>query len=162
MTRLRCKTQTIRVLYSAGLIGIGLFLSAFGGGSGTIGGGNSALQTGPAAIFNGASLPSAKSHWRATNCTVQVELTSDSGFYSVVVDKAGKTSSGGGHWVTGPDATSLTTDLGSGLGGFLWVSSLRTIAGSTSSQAFTANVIVQPNTQILSGCTFVLVQGPLP
>jgi len=87
----RHKTQTTRVFSSVGLIGIGLLLSACGGGTGTLGGGHP-LQTGPTAIFNGASLSSAKSHWRATNCSVQVELTSDSGFYSVVVDKTGKTS----------------------------------------------------------------------
>lgn len=157
----RYETQSICLLCFAGLIAIGLLVSACGGGSGTIGGGSHPLQTGPTAIFNGASLSSAKSHWKATNCSVQVELTSDSGFYSVVVDKTGKTSSGGGHWLTGPDANSLTTDLSSGLGGFLWVSSLRTITGSTATQAFTANVLVQPNTQVLSGCTFVLLQGPL-
>ena len=160
MTRRRFETQMIPLRRSAGLIGLGLLLFACGcGGSGTIGGDNQAPQTGPNAISNGSGLASAKSHWRSTNCTVQVELTSDHGFYSVVVDRSGKTSSGGGLWAAGPDANSLTTDLGSGLGGFLWVSALRTITGSTASQAFTANVIVQPNSQTLSNCAFVLVQG---
>lgn len=144
------------------LLGIGLFLSACGGGgNGTIGGGNQSQQSGPGAVVNGASLATAKSHWRGTNCGIQVELSSDYGFDSVVVDTSGKTSAGNGHWAVGPDAKSLTTDLGSGLVGFLWVSSLRTITGSTASQGFTANVVVGPNSQTLVGCNFMLVQGGL-
>jgi len=148
---------------SAGLIGLGLLLSAFGcGGSGAIGGGNQAPQTGPTAILNGDSLSFATSHWRSTNCSVQVELTGDYGFRSVVVDRTGTTSSAVGRWAPTPDGNSLTTNLGSGLQGFLWVSELITITGSTGSEAFTTNVIVQPNTQTLIDCAFVLVQGALP
>lgn len=162
MTRRRIQTQTNPLSRPIGLLSLGLFLSACGGGgNGTIGSGNQFPQAGPSAIVNGTSLAFAKSHWKSTNCSVQVELSSDYGFYSVVVAKTGTTTSITGHWATGPDANSLTTDISSGLAGSLWVSTLKTITGSTVSQTFTANVTVQPNTQALGNCIFVLVQGPL-
>src|ERR1035437_6143663 len=127
MTRLRL----------AGLLGLGLFLSACGGGgnvgigSGT---GGDTLQTGPNAILNGATLATGTSHWASTQCHVQVQLTSDHGFWSIVVDNTGKTSSGNFLWAVGPNPNSVTVKGGSGLGGFLWVAALGNITGSTSSQ----------------------------
>jgi hypothetical protein len=162
MARLLFEPNRTRLRF-VGLVGLGLFLCACGGGGhGTIGSGSKQPpQTGPNAILNGPALATAASHWTSAKCNVQVELTSDSGFYSIVVDAGGKTSSGPEKWAIGPDSSSVIVGPGSGLGGFFWVSELRSIAGSSSSQIFTANVIVQPNTQILGSCPFALVQGKL-
>ncbi len=165
MTRLRFEPHKTQ-LRSAGLLGLGLFLFACGGGgSGKIGssGGNQSPPAGPNAILNGAALASATSHWTSAKCGVQVELTSDNGFYSVVVDSSGKTSSGTEKWAVGPDPNSVTVGPGNGLGGFFWVSALKTITGSTTSQTFSANVSVETGSTIqsLGVCTFVLVQAKL-
>jgi hypothetical protein len=121
--------------------------------------------TGPDAILNGSSLSSATSHWVGASCKVQVELTSDKGFWSIVVDTSGTTSSGGEMWAVGPNANSVTVGPGSGQSGFFWVSALTNISGSTSSQTFTAGVTVDNSTsttQNLGTCTFTLQQGSLP
>jgi hypothetical protein len=143
----------------AALLGLGLFLSACGGGgnggigSGTIG---NTQQTGPNAILNGATAATSTSHWASTQCRVQVQLTGDHGFWSIVLDNTGRTSSGNFSWSVGPNPNSVTVNGGSGLGGFLWVAALGNVTGSTSSQRFTAGVTVQPNSQYLGICTFVL------
>jgi len=148
----------------AGLLGLGLFLSACGGGgnggigSGTIG---NTQQTGPNAILNGATGATSTSHWASTQCRVQVQLTGDHGFWTIVLDNTGRTSSGNFSWSVGPNPNSVTVNGGSGLAGFLWVAGLGNVTGSTSSQRFTAGVTVQPNSQYLGSCTFVLVQGKL-
>lgn len=153
-------TRKLTFLCSAGLLGLGLCLSGCGGGSMS---GPPPLQAGPNAIWNGAALAAASSHWASTQCRVQVEVTSDFGFWSVVVDNSGTTYSASGKWAVGPDSNSLTTNLGTGLVGFYWVSALKNIAGSTSSQAFTADVIVETGStpQNLGTCTFVLTQKGL-
>lgn len=165
MTHLRFETHKTH-LRSIGLLGFGLFLFACGGGGkGTIGSasGSQPPQTGPNAILNGAALSSATSHWSSARCGVQVELTSDYGFYSVVVDSSGKTSSSPEKWAVGPDPNSVMVGPGDTLGGFFWVSALKTITGSTTAQTFSANVSVETGStsQSLGICTFVLVQGKL-
>jgi hypothetical protein len=116
----------MRLLRFAGLLGLGLFLSACGGG---YGGSNPTPPTGPSAILNGATLATATSHWVSAQCNVQVELTSDYGFWSIVVDTSGTKSSGSQTWAVGPDPNSVTVGPGSGLGRFFWVSALRNITG---------------------------------
>lgn len=161
MTRLFESSKTH--LRSGALLGLGIFLFACGGGGhGTIG--SQSPQAGPNAILNGATLASATSHWTAAKCGVQVELTSDFGFYSVVVNSSGTTSSGPEKWALGPDSSSVTVGPGDGgLGGFFWVSALKTITGSSTAQTFSANVSVETGStvQSLGSCTFVLVQGKL-
>jgi hypothetical protein len=147
----------------AALLGLSLFLSACGGGYGGTNN-NSPPPTGPDEISNGATLATATSHWISAPCKVQVELTGDSGVWSIVVDNSGTTSSGPETWAVGPDPNSLTIGPGSGFGGFFWVSALGNITGSTSSKMFTANVTVetQSTPQGLGSCTFTLTQGNLP
>lgn len=126
-------------------------------------GNNPPPQTGPNAILNGASLAAATTHWVSARCNVQVELTSDKGFWSIVLDSSGKTSSGNETWTPGPDPTSVMVGPGTGLGGFFWVSGLGNITGSTSSQTFTANVSVKSvsTSQGLGNCSFALAQKGL-
>jgi len=152
---------TMRLLSFAGLLGLGLFLSACGGG---YGGGNTPPATGPTAILNGATLATAATHWVSAQCNVQVELTTDYGFWSIVVDSSGTKSSGSETWAVGPDPNSVTVGPGSGQAGFFWVSALKNITGSTASQIFTASVTVetQSTPQSLGSCSFALVQGNLP
>jgi len=164
MTRVRFEREKNTWLRSGAILGLGLFLFACGGGgSGTIGG-NQTPQNGPKAIVNGATLAAAANHWVAARCNVQVELTSDYGFYSVVVDSAGNRSAGTETWAVGPDPNSVEVGPGNGLRGFFWVSALKTITGSTGSQSFTANVSVETGStaQNLGTCSFVLAQGKLP
>jgi len=146
---------------SAGLLGLGLSLSGCGGSTGSS---TPPLTAGPNAVLNGATLATATSHWVSAQCHVQVELTSDNGFYSIVVDGRGTTSSGPEKWALGPDANSVTVGPGAGLGGFFWVSGLKNIAGSTSSQTFTASVTVETGStnQSLGNCTFAWAQHNLP
>lgn len=128
-----------------------------------MGGSNPLPQTGPNGILNGASHAVATSHWVSARCNVQVELTSDKGFWSIVVDTSGKTSSGSETWTVGPDSASVMVGPGTGLGGFFWVSALGNITGSTSSQTFTANVSVKTvsTSQSLGNCSFALAQKGL-
>jgi hypothetical protein len=152
----------MRLLRFAGLLVLGSFLSACGGG---YGGNNPAPPTGPNAILNGTNHTTATSHWVSSQCKVQVELTTDYGFWSIVVDTSGTTSSGSETWAVGPDPNSITVGPGSGVGGFFWVSALTNITGSTSSQMFTAGVTVDDSSnthQNLGNCTFALQQGNLP
>ena len=106
----------------AGLLGLGLFLSACGGGgnggigSGTIG---NTQQTGPNAILNGATGATSTSHWASTQCRVQVQLTGDHGFWTIVLDNTGRTSSGNFSWSVGPNPNSVTVNGRSDLAGFL-------------------------------------------
>ena len=151
---------------SAVAIVSGSCMSACGGGgiasSGSIGG--SKPQTGPNGILNGASLTAATTHWVAAGCHVQVELTSDKGSYTVVVDKTGTTSAGTGNWTIGADPTSVgISSSGGGLGGFYWVSYLQGITGSIASGSFTAGVSVTSGStsQVLGTCSFILTQGKL-
>jgi hypothetical protein len=166
MTRPRFEPHKTH-LRSIGLLGLGLFLFACGGGgSGKIGSGtgsNQSPQTGPNAILNGVALASATSHWTSAKCNVQVELTSDYGFYSVVVNSSGTRSSSPEKWAVGPDPNSVMVGPGDTLVGFFWVSALKTITGSTTAQTFSANVSVETGdtAQSLGSCTFVLVQGKL-
>jgi len=156
----RFPAPPIRLLRFVGLLALGL------SGCGGYGGNNNTPPpaTGPNAITNGDTLAVATSHWVSAQCNVQVELTSDYGFYSIVVDNSGTKSSGSFTWAIGPDATSVTVGPGSGLGGFFWVSALKDITGSTASQMFSASVTVetQSTPQSLGSCTFTLMQGNLP
>jgi hypothetical protein len=162
MTGLRTCAFQMLLLRSAALFALGLFLSACGGG---YGGSNPISPTGPNAVLNGGNLATATSHWVSSPCHVQVELTSDYGFWSIVVDTSGTTSSGSETWAVGPDPNSVTVGPGSGLGGFFWVSALTNITGSTSSQIFTASVTIDDSSsthQSLGNCTFALQKGNLP
>lgn len=164
MACLRSGSCKISFLCALALIWLGLVLSACGGSSslGTVN--NPVPQTGPNAILNGTALALATSHWVSTDCSVQAELTSNYGFYSVVVDTAGTTSSGPEVWAVGSNPNSITVGPGlGGLVGFFWISALDNITGSTSSQAFTATVVVQTGStsQTLGTCAFVLKQGGL-
>jgi hypothetical protein len=158
---------TGHIYRTAALLALASFLTACGGSSSSSTGISTGptQQNGPNAVVNGASLAAATSHWVSNSCHVQVELTTDNGFYSVVVDNLGHTSSGPEKWAIGANANSITIGPGnSGLGGFFWVSALGNIAGSTTSQSFTANVSVTTNTtsQNLGICTFALAQKSLP
>ena len=158
LTRLRSWALTMLLLRFA-VFAVGLFLSACGGG---YGGSNPTSPTGPNAVLNGSTLATATSHWASSQCKVQVELTGDYGFWSIVVDSSGTTSSGSETWAVGPDANSVTVGPGSG---FFWVSALTNITGSTSSQTFNAGVTVDDSSnthQNLGTCSFALQQGKLP
>ena len=147
----------VAVLGPALLLGLSLSLSACGGGNMT------QPQVGPQAILNGNSLKTATSHWSSTKCRSQIELTSDFGFWSVVVNNAGDTYQGVGLWTASVDGDGLTDNLGGGLSGYSWVSALKSIQGSTASQSFTATVITEVNDtpQNLGTCTFTLVSKGL-
>jgi hypothetical protein len=150
-------------LRSAALFTLALTLAGCGGGSGAS---IATPQTGVNAILNGATLATATSHWASTACRVQVELTSDNGFWSVVVDSSGTTTSAQETWTTaaGSDGTTVTIGPGLGLATASWVSYLTGISGSTSSQTFTANVTVRDGTSAtypLGSCTFALIQKGL-
>lgn len=157
----RFRAHPMRLLGFIGLLGLG-FLSGCGG-YGTSSN-TPPPATGPDAILNGGTLATATSHWVSTQCNVQVELTSDYGFWSIVVDNSGTKSSGSFTWAIGPDPNSVTVGPGSGLAGFFWVSALKDITGSTVSQTFSASVTVesQSTPQSLGSCTFALTQGNLP
>lgn len=159
VARFTSRTRRISLLRSAGLVALASFLLACGGNTNS----HPIPLVGPKAILNGTSLSTATSHWVAKPCGVQIELTSDQGFWSVVTDSAGTTSSASTTWVAGADGDSLTVGFSSGLKGFYWVAELTGITGSTPSQQFTANVIVesQSTPQTLGSCTFVLIQGGL-
>ena len=157
-------SRRIRSSSVAALLALTLFLSGCGGSSsGSMGSNPPPTQTGPNAILNGVSLAAATSHWVSARCNVQVELTSDKAFWSIVLDNSGKTSSGNETWTVGPDSTSVMVGPGTGLGGFFWVSALGNITGSISSQTFTANVSVKTvsASQSLGVCTFTLAQKGL-
>jgi len=159
MTRSGPSARIFSCSPSAGLLGLGLFLSACGGG-----GTAPPLQQGPDAVLNGSTLAAAASHWVSTQCNVQVELTSDFGFWSVVTNSAGTTTSGSETWAAVPDSNSLTAGPGfGGETGAFWVSGLGNITGSTSSQTFTATVTVETGSthQNLGSCTFALTQHTL-
>ena len=115
-------------------------------------------------ILNGATHAAATSHWVATSCGVQVELTADGNAWTVVVDTSGTTSSGAEKWTSGTSANSINIGPGSGQGGFFWVSALTNIKGTTVSEAFSADVTVGDGTnthQDLGTCSFTLQTGPL-
>jgi hypothetical protein len=163
MARLCSQTHKIARLSPAGLLGLlglGLFLSACGGGSG---GSNTSPQTGPDAILNGATLATATSHWVSTPCSVQAELTSDYGFLSVVTDDAGATTMASEEWAIGTNQASVTVGPALGLKGAFWISALDNIARAVSSQTFTANVVVETEStpQSLGSCTFTLTEKGL-
>lgn len=116
---------------------------------------------GPALISNGPTLASAGSRWVSTECRVQVELTSDHGFWSIV-DDGGSRSSVTGEWAPGHDSKTIIAHPGSDPGR-LWVSVIRKIDGSTSARTFTAHITVetQSTTKELGSCTFALMQHGL-
>jgi hypothetical protein len=159
MTRLGFVARKAIRLCCAGMLG--LLFSACGGSSGS---GTSSTSTGPDGILNGATLAASTSHWVSTQCHVQAELSSDNGFWSVVVNSVGTTYSGSEKWTLGPNPNSVTVGPGfGGVQGALWISALGDITGSVSSEAFTANVTVETGStsQSLGGCTFVLAPGNL-
>lgn len=121
-------------------------------------------QNGPAAIINGTSIATANSSWVASDCNLSVELTSDSGFAWVVGTISGSHSTGQATWLpSGTDGAVI--NFSTGLGGFVWPTSLAHIAGSTSSKQFMADVTVNDSTntpQDLGTCSFGLQSGPLP
>lgn len=150
-------TRRIPLLPATGLLALGLLLSSCGGG----GSGAMGSQSGPYAVSNGATAGAATTHWTAPECGLQIALTNDYGFYSIVVDTSGHTSSGPETWALGTNANSITVGPGvGGLGGFFWVSALGNIAGSTASQSFSASVTVETGSthQSLGTCTFTLAK----
>ena len=143
----------------AGLLGLCLFLSACGGGGST-----TVTPVGAKAVLNGPTLATATSHWVASDCKVQAELTSDYGFLSVVTDTAGGTTTASLTWAAGSSSTSVTVgpSIG-GQSGVFWITALSGINGSIASQTFTANVTVETGStpQSLGSCTFTLTQKGL-
>jgi hypothetical protein len=111
LPKVKSGTQ-ITLLPFIALLAVGLFLSACGGG---YGGSNPTSPTGPNAVLNGGTLATATSHWVSSQCKVQVELTTDYGFWSIVVDTSGTTSSGSETWAVGPDPNSVTVGRGQAL-----------------------------------------------
>jgi hypothetical protein len=115
-------------------------------------------------ILNGQTHATATSHWVATSCGVQVELTADGKAWTVVIDTSGTTSSGAETWTAGASSSSISIGPGTGQGGFFWVSALTNIKGTTASEAFSADVTVGDSTnthQDLGTCSFTLQTGPL-
>lgn len=153
------ESHKLPLLRAAVLLGLGLFLSSCGGGSDQS---NVTPTAGPDAILNGGTLATATSHWVASGCAVQVELTSDYGFYSIVTSTSGTTTAESETWAVGPDANSVTVGPGTSQKGAFSVSNLGEIARSTST-TFTANVtVVSLGThQSLGTCTFTLTQQNL-
>ena len=144
--------------HSAMLLALSLSLSACGGGGMTV------TKAGADAVLNGATLATATSHWVASSCKVQAELTSDHGFLSVVTDTAGGTTVGSETWAVGSNSNNVTVGPGfGGESGIFWITALSGISGSTSSATFTANVTVQTGStpQSLGTCTFTLTQKGL-
>jgi hypothetical protein len=121
----------------------------------------SAAPAVPTAISNGSTLASADSRWVSTDCRVQVELTADHGFWSVV-DDAGKRFSGRGRWAANDDPHTVIARPGSDVEA-LSVSAITKIDGSTSAQTFTAHVTLNgPSaTKELGSCAFALVRHGL-
>jgi hypothetical protein len=115
------------------------------------------------AILNGETLASATTHWVSQACNVQVELTSDGGAWSIVVDPSGARSSVAHNWVAGPYPDSAKIGPGSTVAGISWISSLTNITGSTSAKSLSADVTVQNTTSSrgLGNCSFTLQPGGL-
>jgi len=151
--------QTLRIV---AVMAASSFLMASCGGSS-----QSMTTTPPSSqgILNGQTHATATSHWAATSCGVQVELTADGNAWTVVIDTSGTTSSGSETWTVGASSSSITLGPGSGLGGFFWVSALTSIKGTTASEAFSADVTVGEGGtgthQDLGTCSFTLQTGPL-
>ena len=112
-------------------------------------------------ISNGSTLPLAESRWVSTECRLEVELTRDHGFWSIV-DDSGKRSSIRGRWTEGKDPHSVTIAPGPDVGGF-WVSAISKIDGSISARTFTAQIAIKTRstTKDLGSCTFALMQHGL-
>jgi hypothetical protein len=139
-----------------------LLLTACGGGRS---GSNSQVSIGPDGILNGSTLASASSHRVSQQCHVQVALTADGGFWSIVIDAGGTTTSMGDTWTVGPSSQSLTAGPGGGASGFTWVSAMTNISGSISSQRFSVGLNTNNGSDVpksLGTCSFALQQGGLP
>lgn len=156
--RNKVRIVTLRL---AALLTSGLLLAACGsynGNSTTTG------SSGPTAILNGATLATANTHWVSQACNVQVELTADGGFWSIVADISGTTTSMNNTWTIGSTPNNITIGPGSGEASFTWVSSLTNISGSTSSKSFSAGVTTLSGSDIqsnLGSCEFTLSNGGL-
>ncbi len=156
--------QRIRTLImrASGVIALCSLLSACGGGSF-----NQQNNVGPTAILNGGTLSTASSHWVGQNCSIQVELTADGGFWFWGRNISGITVSGAGTWSVDPtdSASALMPNEMSGLEGTFWATQLKSIQGSTASRSFTADVIVALNAgggnQQLNSCVFGLQSGAM-
>jgi len=154
---LRFRTYRTYLPCSAGLLGLSLCLSACGGGGLTV------TKSGAEAVLNGATLATATSHWVASTCRVQAELTADNGFLSVVTSPSGTTTQASETWAVGSNPDSVTVGPGIGLEGAYWITALGSISGSTTQESFTANVTVETSStpQSLGSCTFTLTQKGL-
>jgi hypothetical protein len=165
----RFRPLRILSLHLAGLLAFSLFLSSCAGKepqfaqpitdpapTGT---------TGPNAILNGSGgLYAPTTNWFSAQCHIQLYITGGGGFYSIVHDTAGRTSSGPENWTQLGTENEILIGPGAGIGGFLWIEELQDIVGSTASGIFTANVVVNSDatSQSLGNCTFTLLQGSLP
>jgi hypothetical protein len=155
---LRLDTDTSSLLCAAALLGLAL-LSSCGGGSDQT---NAAPTAGPEAILNGATLAGATSHWVSSGCAVQVELTSDYGFYSMVTSTSGTTTAASETWAVGPDSDSVTVGPAPSLKGAFSVSNLGEITRLTSTTfSATVTVVSVATHQSLGSCTFTLAQQNL-
>ena len=75
------------------------------------------LDDRPQRYLQRPNLANATSHWVANGCRIQVEITADMGFWSIVLDSAGTTSSDGElQWTLGPNDTSVLAGPVAGLG----------------------------------------------
>lgn len=149
-----------RIFLSA--IVLTLLATNCGGGSGS----SSQSAVGPNAILNGSALSIATSYWHGNNCFVplgpsglpadiEVELTGDGGLKNGLVDESGITYTTLEGW-TSLGSNGLTASING-----TPTMTLTNIAGSTSSQNFSAGVGF-PGQQSVMACTFTLVTGKLP
>ena len=151
----RVKSRLFAMMRTGALAPLAFLGSSCGGGSSHPQ--NSPQNTiGPTAILNGSALASVNSHWVA-NCAVQVELAANGEFRSAVTDVSGTTYSSSGNW-----AASGTSDANAS-GYYCWVTELKNISGSTSSQTFSAGVYLYcGSSQYLGVCSFNLQSGAIP
>jgi hypothetical protein len=115
---------------------------------------------GPAAILNGSTFAAVNTHWESATCGVQIELSGDGNFRSLVGDISGDKFGSNGTWTA--SGTSSAVMSGTGIA---WVSALTDINGATASGKFNSGVSVQDRVgdqHSAPSCDFSLYGGLVP
>jgi hypothetical protein len=110
--------------------------------------------------LNGATFDGINTHWESDTCGVEVELSGDGNFRSLVGDISGDKYGSDGTWTA--SGTSSAAMDGSGIA---WISALTGISGSTASGKFNAGVSVQDRVgdqNSSPSCDFKLFGGVVP
>lgn len=115
---------------------------------------------GPTAVLNGSTFPAVNTHWESATCGVQIELSGDGNFRSLVGDISGDKFGSDGTWMA--SGTSSAVMSGTGIA---WISALTNIKGSTASGKFNSGVSVEDrlgDQHSAPSCDFILFGGLVP